>query len=409
MLASPDAAGFQRAEVGTIERLSGVDGRRRDHVAQPHAKREEFRQCGHLVVDRPVDAQRVNVRRDRVGHKAFGQHGARGLPAERSLAVADVEDDAALARGQHRGLDLALAVDRRVRERAEAVGQHVSGTQPRDHLLVGGRRLVDVHHHRQAGFVGDLLGDVERNDSRRPARHPPYADLDADDEVAVGFDHLDAVARSEQPDVVAFSHHDPLREGVDPGEGDVQVGQDAHRAPLDHVLAEAGEIAGPSAAGVDAGRDRAAAGEVLGVDAERRASPIDVGVQIDEAGRDDEARHVAHLGALGFEALAHCGDLAAGEGDVGHAVEILRGVDHATVAKDEIEAMDPVFEASGADAQAALAVEEVHGLKRRRQCDRGAGRQSVRVGAGGLDHPACRRRRRDSAAGRPARSARVRP
>ena len=119
-----------------------------------------------------------------------------------------------------------------------------------------------MDHHRQAGLVGDLLGDVERHKSRRTARHPSYADLDADDEVTVGLDHLDAVPRSEQPDVVALSHHDPLRERVDPGEGHVQVGQDRHRASLDDVLAETGEIAGACAAGVDAGRDRAPAGEI---------------------------------------------------------------------------------------------------------------------------------------------------
>ena len=103
------------------------------------------------------------------------------------------------------------------------------------------------------------------------------------------------------------------------------------------MLTEAGEIAGPRAAGVDAGRDRAAAGEVLRVNAERRASPINVRVQIDEAWRDDEARYVALLGAIDFEALVNGCDLPAGEGDIRHAVEILRRVDNATVAKDEIQ------------------------------------------------------------------------
>src|SRR5580693_1617192 len=118
----PDAAGLQRSEVRTIERLSGVDGGRRDYVAQPHAKRQEFRQRSDLVVNRPVDAQRVDVRRDRVGREAFSKHGARSLPAERTLPVTDVEDDAALSCGQHRRLDPALAVDRRVWKGAKAVG-----------------------------------------------------------------------------------------------------------------------------------------------------------------------------------------------------------------------------------------------------------------------------------------------
>jgi hypothetical protein len=56
----------------------------------------------------------------------------------------------------------------------------------------------------------------------------------------------------------------------------MEVWEDAHRAPLNDVLAEAGEIAWARATSVNAGRNRAAAGEILGVDAERRAAPINV-------------------------------------------------------------------------------------------------------------------------------------
>src|SRR6202453_5233301 len=175
-----DTAWLQRAEVGAIERRGGVDGGRRDYVAQPHAKRQEFRQRGDLIVNRPVDPQRVDVRRDRVGSEAFSKHGARELHAERTLPVTDIEGDAALSCGQHRRLDLALAVDRRIWKGAKAVGQHVTGTQPRDDLLVGWRRLVDVHHHRQAGLVGDLFGDVQRPVSRWPPSRPPNPDLAPD-------------------------------------------------------------------------------------------------------------------------------------------------------------------------------------------------------------------------------------
>ena len=108
-----------------------------------------------------------------------------------------------------------------------------------------------------------------------------------------------------------------LREGVDSGEGHMEVWQDAHRARLDDVLAEASEIARTRAAGVDAGRNRAAAREVLGVNAKRGASPINVRVEIDEARRDDEARHVADFGTLEFETLAQFRHLSASEGDVG--------------------------------------------------------------------------------------------
>jgi hypothetical protein len=55
------------------------------------------------------------------------------------------------------------------------------------------------------------------------------------------------------------------------------------------MLAEAGEIAGAGAAGIDGGGDARGAAKFLGVDAERGAAPIDVGVQVDQPRRDDEA------------------------------------------------------------------------------------------------------------------------
>src|ERR1700722_1376830 len=138
----------------------------------------------------------------------------------------------------------------------------------------------------------------------------------------------------------------------------MEVWEDAHRAALDNVFAEAGEIARPRAAGVDAGCDRAAARELFGVNAERCASPINVSVQVDEARRDNEARHVAPLRAVGFESLADCRHLSAGEGDVGDPVEILRGVNDPTVAEDEIESHGSVFGVSGVDATAPPRAEQ---------------------------------------------------
>ena len=162
--------------------------------------------------------------------------------------------------------------------------------------------------------------------------------LDADDEVAVGLRHRDGVDRVHQPQLLALADHDPMREAEDAGVRDVQIGQDAHLARLDHVLAEAREIARAGAAGVDRRGDAGGAAELLGVDAERGAAPIDVGVQVDQARRDDVARHVAHIGSgIGLELASDHGDLAAREGDVRHGIELLRGVDHPAAAQDQIE------------------------------------------------------------------------
>ena len=69
-----------------------------------------------------------------------------------------------------------------------------------------------------------------------------------------------------------------------PGKATFKIGQDADRRRLDHVAAEAVEVAGPGAAGIDEGGDAAAARQKLGLDAERRAAPIDMGVQVDQPG-----------------------------------------------------------------------------------------------------------------------------
>ncbi len=51
--------------------------------------------------------------------------------------------------------------------------------------------------------------------------------LDADDEVAIGLRHLDGVDRVHQPHLLTLADHDAMREAVDAGVGDVQIGQNA--------------------------------------------------------------------------------------------------------------------------------------------------------------------------------------
>jgi hypothetical protein len=66
--------------------------------------------------------------------------------------------------------------------------------------------------------------------------------------------------------------------------------------------------------------------------------PIHVGVQVDEARRDEVARHVAHLGCgAGGEIGADRGDFAFGKADVGDRVEVLRRIDDPPALEDEID------------------------------------------------------------------------
>src|SRR5215475_3476761 len=103
-----------------------------------------------------------------------------------------------------------------------------------------------------------------------------HAYLDADDEIAVALRDLHRVDRVHQPDLLALADHDALRKAVDAGVRDVQIGEDADLARLDHMLAEAREIAGTRAAGIDRRGDAGRAAELLRVDPERSTAPIDM-------------------------------------------------------------------------------------------------------------------------------------
>ncbi len=131
-----------------------------------------------------------------------------------------------------------------------------------------------------------------------------------------------------------MSAHSPIitvdENAIDPGEGEVEIGEDADRRGLDDVMAEAMEIAGPSAAGIDAGGDAAAPRHLGRIDAERGSAPIDMGVQIDQPRRHDEARDVAHLGSRPRREIgADRGDAAVREGNVGDLVDPLARIDDA--------------------------------------------------------------------------------
>src|SRR5262245_8005033 len=93
-----NAPWLEAAEFGPLQSECGVHGRSCDHIRQRHAETEEFRHGGDLVERRSVYTERVHVGRDRVWQEAISEHGARGLKCERALAVADIEEHAALAR-----------------------------------------------------------------------------------------------------------------------------------------------------------------------------------------------------------------------------------------------------------------------------------------------------------------------
>jgi hypothetical protein len=153
-----------------------------------------------------------------------------------------------------------------------------------------------VRHQRQARFLRHLQRDVEWRGPRIAARNTADANLDSHDGVAIGLSDLDGIQRADEPHVAALPHHDAPREGKDAGERNVQVSQDACLARFDDVFEKAPVIAGAGAPRVDERCHAAAPCQKIGIDAQRRAAPVDMPMQIDEAGRDDPVCDIVDFG-----------------------------------------------------------------------------------------------------------------
>src|SRR5271166_6318971 len=127
----------------------------------------------------------MHVARYAVGGKTVGEHRARGLECERSHAMADVENDAALARLDN-GLPHSVRGRRRIVGKwAEAMRENVAWAKANKHVLKCRRRNVDMRHEREARFFGDLERDVQRRYSRVLRSIEADPDLDPRDRVPV--------------------------------------------------------------------------------------------------------------------------------------------------------------------------------------------------------------------------------
>ena len=100
------------------------------------------------------------------------------------------------------------------------------------------------------------------------------------------------------------------------------------------MLQESGIIARPRAASVDE-RRASAASETERVDPERSAAPIDMGMEVDEARRDDKAADVLDLGAGKLRANSR--DAPILEADIGHRVDALRRIDNSAPSQNQIK------------------------------------------------------------------------
>ena len=125
-----------------------------------------------------------------------------------------------------------------------------------------------MRHHGQTDFLRHLECDIERHGSGTSRSASADPDLDSHNEIRVVARDLYRVGWREQTNILALADHYPVRERKNAAEGNVQVGEDAHLAALDHMFAEAGKVARSRAAGVDSGGHARAAAEIFGIDPE---------------------------------------------------------------------------------------------------------------------------------------------
>ena len=189
------------------------------------------------------------------------------------------------------------------------------------------RRVVaaEVDHHRNVGLASGL----DRARHRLPLRSHVVGHLHADDHVLVGERPLGGELRVHVAEVLldgAALHAVPH---------DVQEGEDAGLRPIDDLGLELREVAParaadvhhrrlPGAERVAVGRHRAGPVAVLRV----LRAPEQVGVDVDEAGRDVQPSRVDHpCGVCGRNVGGDGRDLPVGDRDVPHGVDAVARVD----------------------------------------------------------------------------------
>src|SRR5215469_8826996 len=102
------------------------------------------------------------------------------------------------------------------------------------------------------------------------------------------------------------------------------------------MAAKAVEGAGAGAAGVDKSCRSAAPRHFGRIDTERGPAPIDMGVKIDQPGRDKEPAHIDDLGPDAGQISPDLDDFSVGKGYVGYPVAAARRIDDATTFENQV-------------------------------------------------------------------------
>src|SRR5256886_14996068 len=173
-----------------------------------------------------VAADRVDVAADRVGRETLRDRGFRHGVVEAAAAVADVDQDAALLRGERRGEDLAVAHGVVAGARV-GVGEDVAGTKQIQQRRELARRVADVTHDARAAHAGALAGEdrpLERLETVRADPVDRLAHPDAEHALGLFRERLRRLVDVGVIDVEHLADRKPpkadqgyVHEGVDAG------------------------------------------------------------------------------------------------------------------------------------------------------------------------------------------------
>ena len=157
----------------------------------------------------------------------------------------------------------------------------------------------------------------------RPGVIASTADFQSDDDVGMLLGHAQRRRSVDHPNVNQLA-----RFGDQPDARDVEEGEDARAGAIDDQSAETVERVGAGRACVDGGRHPSSDAIRIEIEAPVRQPRESVHVQIDQAGGDNLSADPYRACGLTWIDLRRDGcHLATGDGQVGDAIQRLRGVD----------------------------------------------------------------------------------
>jgi hypothetical protein len=240
-------------------------------------------------------------------------------------AVAEVEQNAAAARGRHLRDQHALVVEDAVHARRIHVGDDIAALEQRENGTQWRIVLPDMDHDREVERRSRLLCAPQRLEVIGASDVVRQARLDTDDDIAIARDRP-----LRQRDIGAGDLMQFALGRDDAGPGNVhQDAADLRRAAPDgrHLI----DIVGAAGAGIDP------AGDAI-LQAHRRPflASAGMGVNVDQARRDDLSARIDRLGGVTRDICRDLSDFSLHDRHVAHGIEPHGGIDDAPALDDQI-------------------------------------------------------------------------